>query len=1726
MTDTIGKATYEIDATSAEAGAKKVVAALNSIKKAVDSLNKAKVTGIQQLTAAISAMAQLRAPSAALVSGITALGAAMSSYKAPSQAAVTNTQNFLNALSNMKAGSSAVINRIATLSSAFGAFKAPTAAQTKRVVDFFNAVNSLKPSATFNTVVAGLNKVAQAASVAATEMAKLQTIINGIHMRMTGLPRSLSGAANGFKSTAHSSELLKKSLFDTVAVLQTLTGFLAFREILGASANLETARSTLLGVSDSAREAADSFSYLAARSLDIGVSLTELGRPFARFTVAAKNAGFSTKEIRDAFDNVSGAARNFGLSAADTAGVVRALEQSLSKGKFMAEEIRLQLGDRLPIAMAALAQATGKTTRELNSMFEAGVLFTDQYFKPFTQALFDMSGGEEALARNSEGLNASLSRLQTGFALVADAIGRGGLNQAIKDFADALVSFITSDDGQRFFLGLGKVVAIAGRAFLLIAENIDRVIQGAIILYSVKLGLMFTSWVTGGSAFIRILRLMFAQMGNLTNQMRILGVAMKGMWLSTGVGAAIVAITFLMTELIGTTSALEEATIAQNDLEMERARLGNQSAESIRDLAAAYAEADEEQRKVLLNEANLQKMQAETAAAKTRTAASDTLGDYFLEMPYSSVEHPGQVDQVPIFNVVIPDEATPEDRVAIESYTKSIIEQMKNGFQDLPLLKTTMTDFGAVINKVATSTSDTDFQAFAVTFGELYKSVDDTTTSLELAQMLIDAYTQAQQGAIEANGTAADSFQELSKGLTDWHKDIDEALAKERLRTISLLEGEDAAKRVELTEKGMAEALGLSGSQFLDERDKILESVDALMARIKANDLLEAQNKADATIKNLQDEVRVLQAVRLGYEDSVEVAGKLMELTRNLQAVGEDPDAIKERVADLRAFLELKQKELDFADAAKTRTDVARGVVDDIATERLRYMALTQSKEAADAFALEAKAMAATLGLNSQEAEKYRDRILRLNNVLEKFKTLNERIEAIQALRGKMDDLETEIYLQKQFNAGQITNIELAKQELAAQEALSKTGMNPDKVKELTLQYSQQLQELKKLQEYQDSKETRVSILDNLEKEIEAQRAKTIALTEGEEAAAQYTLTQEALSATIGMTGEEIQQWLESAMAVNQTLQDITDTNKRLEATQNAEKTIADMQAENQLQLLYNMGLIDSVELAKEELAVRKALEDADVGADDVRRLTEEWRKAAAEREKYAAQGAAEDHLKELQDEIDALGLAGAALDEYNRAREHSENIEKGVSQATADQISAVQEVIDAYKRYEDAISSKDKAAATAAYNELVRLHENAQTTSSFIDRAIAWLENLGKWGSWAASILKVVADVFGFLHGQGTPDFALPQDPATMDIKWSGGGGGGKDKQDVFKDWADGIRERIADEQLEMKTIDMTAGAIERLKAQQDLENEIKKEGLTLTAADIAARDELLQKLEQEIDARARLEAIHNVQKTLDDLNQEAEAIRMTLDGRAKSLEMAKQELEIRKALGEVGVPIAEIDGYVQSIQSATERNKELNQQLDEQQALADGVGSALSDAFKSAILDAKSFMEVLADLALQLAQLAFTQSIFPAISSGAGDILGGLFSAIGLAKGGVVSGGNVLNEYGKGSVFTGPTPFAMSGNKTGVIGEAGPEAGLPLVRMPNGDLGVQYMGGNGDNYTENNIHVSVEGGSSGSAADDEKLANKIAKTVQQSLDTRIDQRLQKWTKPGAALGRGGFAR
>jgi hypothetical protein len=129
----------------------------------------------------------------------------------------------------------------------------------------------------------------------------------------------------------------------------------------------------------------------------------------------------------------------------------------------------------------------------------------------------------------------------------------------------------------------------------------------------------------------------------------------------------------------------------------------------------------------------------------------------------------------------------------------------------------------------------------------------------------------------------------------------------------------------------------------------------------------------------------------------------------------------------------------------------------------------------------------------------------------------------------------------------------------------------------------------------------------------------------------------------------------------------------------------------------------------------------------------------------------------------------------------------------------------------------------------------------------------------------------------------------------------------------------------------------------------------------------------------------------------------------------------------------------------------------------LSNGIGGGLRRAFDGLVFDGMKLSDALKGVARTMIDTVYGVAMKPvqnalggAIANGLSGLLGGLMP---FEKGGAFAQGRVM-PFAKGGVVAQPVGFAMRGGR-GLMGEAGPEAIMPLARGPDGRLGVQSAGG-----------------------------------------------------------------
>lgn len=158
------------------------------------------------------------------------------------------------------------------------------------------------------------------------------------------------------------------------------------------------ARITLKNVSSSMQEFASSERWITDLGNKYGQSINNLEQSFGKFLAAARGSGVEIDTVKNIFQGLTQAVSAFGLSSSDSNLAFLAVEQMMGKGVVSAEELRRQLGERIPTAMTAMARAVGEqygtdgSVAALQQKLKAGAINSAEVMEVFVQKLKELSG--------------------------------------------------------------------------------------------------------------------------------------------------------------------------------------------------------------------------------------------------------------------------------------------------------------------------------------------------------------------------------------------------------------------------------------------------------------------------------------------------------------------------------------------------------------------------------------------------------------------------------------------------------------------------------------------------------------------------------------------------------------------------------------------------------------------------------------------------------------------------------------------------------------------------------------------------------------------------------------------------------------------------------------------------------------------------------------------------------------------------------------------------------------------------------------------------------------------------------------------------------------------------------------------------------------------------------------------------------------------------------------
>jgi hypothetical protein len=132
---------------------------------------------------------------------------------------------------------------------------------------------------------------------------------------------------------------------------------------------------------------------------------------------------------------------------------------------------------------------------------------------------------------------------------------------------------------------------------------------------------------------------------------------------------------------------------------------------------------------------------------------------------------------------------------------------------------------------------------------------------------------------------------------------------------------------------------------------------------------------------------------------------------------------------------------------------------------------------------------------------------------------------------------------------------------------------------------------------------------------------------------------------------------------------------------------------------------------------------------------------------------------------------------------------------------------------------------------------------------------------------------------------------------------------------------------------------------------------------------------------------------------------------------------------------------------------------------SLSTGIGGGLRRAFDGLAFDGLKLSDALRNVAKTMVDTVYNTALRPVQNALGGFVANGLNGLL-----------SSVQPFAKGGVVSGPTNFAMRGGM-GLMGEAGPEAIMPLARGADGRLGIQAGGGRAVTVVMNITTPDVQG-------------------------------------------------
>ena len=189
----------------------------------------------------------------------------------------------------------------------------------------------------------------------------------------------------------------------------------------------------------------------------MGLRLQDVINDGGKFFMASRDSGIKMNQAQFTFEQFSGLGSLMGVDKETQAGIMKALTQMFAKGKVQAEELRGQLGDRMPQAVSLFTKALGVTSAEFEKMLKDGKVTSDVILQAGQQ--IEKTYGKQ-MQKAFSTLTSEQNRLSNSFQNWLRLINDAGVAENFKQLVIELTQFFKSDTGKEWAMRIAEVLNV------------------------------------------------------------------------------------------------------------------------------------------------------------------------------------------------------------------------------------------------------------------------------------------------------------------------------------------------------------------------------------------------------------------------------------------------------------------------------------------------------------------------------------------------------------------------------------------------------------------------------------------------------------------------------------------------------------------------------------------------------------------------------------------------------------------------------------------------------------------------------------------------------------------------------------------------------------------------------------------------------------------------------------------------------------------------------------------------------------------------------------------------------------------------------------------------------------------------------------------------------------------------------------------------------------------